>query len=462
MLGQDQHPGADPRRRERQPDISGAPTIRTAWIGQPGGSSGGAAAIIAAGGGAALDLGSDVGGKHSRARALYRHRRDQADQRAGCREPDTFPRATGHSTPSPQIGPMGPPSGGYRARARHRGGESTGRTPSVIPMPLGASVDIGALTPARGDLHRQRPGSAESGDCRGRSTTLPAPLRRVGSRSSTPLPEAIPDAIGLFPPDARGGRRRSGARRAQSGRHHAEEAPASPTRSTSLPPPPGNVLSDLMVELDQVRARMLGLHARLRCHRLPGLTLVCPRARIRTRGTPTPPWSHAMAYNATGWPGVTVRAGTRSRRTAHRRAGGRAALARGRRLRPRALHRVGPRRLPTSSRDGVAETENRDRDRDRDRDLQGSLIPSRCARARSAAFDPTTPSGPRATRSGRPGAPATSATTSSRPSTRSGEPPSFIFLATRRLFLNISGTRSGEKGDDFGRSARRRHDAPGS
>ena len=74
----------------------------------PGGSSGGAAAIIAAGG-AALDLGQRRGRQHPRARALLRHHRDQADQRARARH-RAHPRelrGAGHLRTDRTDGPPG-------------------------------------------------------------------------------------------------------------------------------------------------------------------------------------------------------------------------------------------------------------------------------------------------------------------------------------------------------------------
>ena len=83
-----------------------------------------------------------------------------------------------------------------------------------------------------------------------------------------------------------------------------------PRSTTDIPvPPPGNVLSDLMIELDLVRARMLAFLRDFDA-------IVCPVSPWCAPVHGFEPeeryvaWSHAMAYNLTGWPGVVVRAGT--------------------------------------------------------------------------------------------------------------------------------------------------------
>ena len=270
----------------------------------PGGSSGGAAAIIAAGG-AALDLGSDVGGS-IREPAHY-------CGIAGIKPTTGRVPGTGHIPASygaldtfAQIGPMARRVEDIELALGIVSGIDW-EDPRVVPMPLGASAAV-ALERLRVATHADNGLIAPSADIARAVSDAATALAAGGVEVVRAVPEAIPDAVALIPRirAAEGGAPvRNALERAGTTRPSARLAYALDFPS----PPPGNVLSDLMVELDRVRTRMLAFlrdfdaivcPASPRCAPEHGFV---PEERYRA-------WSHAMAYNLTGWPGVTVRAGT--------------------------------------------------------------------------------------------------------------------------------------------------------
>ena len=271
----------------------------------PGGSSGGAAAILAAGG-SALDLGSDVGGS---IREPAHFCGIAGIKPTSGRLPGTghIPSSYGVLSPFAQIGPM--------ARwvedlelVMPLLGRVDWADPSVIPMPLGIPssiplnglrvatyVDNGAITP-----------SEDIGEAVNEAA---AAIAATGATVTTAVPEAIPDAVGLIPRlrRAEGGApirkalERAGTKNPAPSLAYALDLPA---------PPPGDVLSSILDELTDVRARMLGFMQDYDA-------IICPVSPWTARPHGFDPgedrynaWSHAMAYNVTGWPGVTVRAGT--------------------------------------------------------------------------------------------------------------------------------------------------------
>ena len=270
----------------------------------PGGSSGGAASIIAAGG-AALDLGSDVGGS--------------------IREPAHFcgivgikpttgrvPR-TGHIPLSygaldtfAQIGPMARRVEDIELALGIVCGVDW-EDPSVVPMPLGESSAL-VLERLRVASYTDNGLIAPTAEIAGAVNDAAAALASGGVDVVSAVPEAIPDAVALIPRirSAEGGAPvrnaldRAGTR--QPGPHlaYALDFPA---------PPPGNVLSDLLVELDRVRARMLSFMRDFDAILCPISPWCAPEHGFEPEERYTA-WSHAMTYNVTGWPGVTVRAGT--------------------------------------------------------------------------------------------------------------------------------------------------------
>ena len=270
----------------------------------PGGSSGGAAAIIAAGG-AALDLGSDVGGS-IREPAHY-------CGIAGIKPTTGRLPGTGHIPASygaldtfGQIGPMARRVEDLELALGIVAGIDW-QDPGVVPMPLGTSASV-ALGRLRVATYTDNGLMVPAAEIAGAVDDACAALAAGGVEVVRAVPEAIPDAVGLIPRirAAEGGApvrkalERAGTERPGPHLAYALDFPS---------PPPGNVLSDLLVELDRVRGRMLAFMRDFDAIVCP-VSPWCapehgfvPEERYRA-------WSHAMAYNVTGWPGVTVRAGT--------------------------------------------------------------------------------------------------------------------------------------------------------
>ena len=272
----------------------------------PGGSSGGAAAIIAAGG-AALDLGSDVGGS-IREPAHY-------CGIAGIKPTTGRVPGTGHIPASygafdtfAQIGPMARRVEDIELALGIVSGIDWS-DPSVVPMPLGSSTSI-TLDRLRVATYTDNGLMAPVAEIAEAVNDADAALAAGGVEVVRALPDAIPDAVGLIPRirAAEGGAPvryaldRAGTTRPSARLSYALDFPT---------PPPGNVLSDLMLELDLVRARMLAFMRDFDA-------IVCPVSPWCAPAHGFEPeeryvaWSHAMAYNLTGWPGVVVRAGTSS------------------------------------------------------------------------------------------------------------------------------------------------------
>ena len=272
----------------------------------PGGSSGGAAAIIAAGG-AALDLGSDVGGS-IREPAHY-------CGIAGIKPTTGRVPGTGHIPASygafdtfAQIGPMARRVEDIELALGIVSGIDWS-DPSVVPMPLGSSTSI-TLDRLRVATYTDNGLMAPVAEIAEAVNDADAALAAGGVEVVRALPEAIPDAVGLIPRirAAEGGAPvryaldRAGTTRPSARLSYALDFPT---------PPPGNVLSDLMLELDLVRARMLAFMRDFDA-------IVCPVSPWCAPAHGFEPeeryvaWSHAMAYNLTGWPGVVVRAGMSS------------------------------------------------------------------------------------------------------------------------------------------------------
>ena len=272
----------------------------------PGGSSGGAAAIIAAGG-AALDLGSDVGGS-IREPAHY-------CGIAGIKPTTGRVPGTGHIPASygafdtfAQIGPMARRVEDIELALGIVSGIDWS-DPSVVPMPLGSSTSI-TLDRLRVATYTDNGLMAPVVEIAEAVNDADAALAAGGVEVVRALPEAIPDAVGLLPRirAAEGGApvryalERAGTTRPSSRLSYALDFPT---------PPPGNVLSDLMLELDLVRARMLAFMRDFDAIVCPVSPWCAPEHGFEPEERYVA-WSHAMAYNLTGWPGVVVRAGTSS------------------------------------------------------------------------------------------------------------------------------------------------------
>ena len=270
----------------------------------PGGSSGGAAAIIAAGG-AALDLGSDVGGS---IREPAHFTGIAGIKPTSGRVPGTghIPASYGALDTFAQIGPMARRVEDIELALGIVAGVDW-QDPSVIPMPLGASADI-ELSRLHVATYTDNGLVAPRAEIAGAVNDATGALAARGVEIVDALPEAIPDAIGLFPRM----RAAEGGAPVRAALNRAGTTRRSPRLSYALDfpaPPPGNVLSDLMVELDQVRARMLGFMRDFDAIVCPASPWCAPEHGFEPAERYAA-WSHAMAYNATGWPGVTVRAGT--------------------------------------------------------------------------------------------------------------------------------------------------------
>ena len=269
----------------------------------PGGSSGGAAAIIAAGG-AALDLGSDVGGS-IREPAHY-------CGIAGIKPTTGRVPGTGHIPSSygaldtfAQIGPMARRVEDIElALGIVRGVDW--RDPSVVPMPLGDSGSV-ALERLRVATYTDNGLIAPKPEIESAVKHAAAAVASGGARVSEAVPEAISDAVDLIPriraaeggAPVRSALARAGTERPGPLIRYALDFPT---------PPPGSLLSDLMSELEQVRARMLAFLRDFDAIVCPVSSWCAPEHGFFPEEIYRA-WSHAMVYNLTGWPGATVRAG---------------------------------------------------------------------------------------------------------------------------------------------------------
>ena len=129
-----------------------------------------------------------------------------------------------------------------------------------------------------------------------------------GATVVSTIPEAISDAVALIPSlrEAEGGEPIRKALQIAG----TKDSSSSLAYALDLPPPPsGNVLSSLLDELTDVRRRMLDFIQQYDA-------IICPVSPWTARPHGFDPgqdryksWSHSMAYNVTGWPGVTVPAG---------------------------------------------------------------------------------------------------------------------------------------------------------
>jgi len=131
----------------------------------------------------------------------------------------------------------------------------------------------------------------------------------AGATVVTAVPEAIADAIALIPR----------LRNAEGGEpiRKALELAGTTTPSSTLayalelpPPPPGDVLSATLDDLDRVRSRMLAFMRDYDAIVCPVSPSTAPVHGFDPGEDRYNTWSHSMTYNVTGWPGVTVRAGT--------------------------------------------------------------------------------------------------------------------------------------------------------
>ena len=269
----------------------------------PGGSSGGAAAIIAAGG-AALDLGSDVGGS---IREPAHYCGIAGIKPTSGRVPGTghIPASYGALDTFAQIGPMARRVEDIELALGIVSGVDWA-DPSVVPMPLGDSASI-ALERLRVATYTDNGLIAPSEEIAGAVNDAATALAAGGVEVVSALPEAIPDAVDLLPRirAAEGGApvryalERAGTTNPSARLSYALDFPV---------PPPGNVLSDLMIALDQVRARMLAFLRDFDAILCPISPWCAPEHGFEPEELYVA-WSHAMAYNLTGWPGVVVRAG---------------------------------------------------------------------------------------------------------------------------------------------------------
>ena len=170
--------------------------------------------------------------------------------------------------------------------------------PSLMPLNglrVATYVDNGAITPSE-DIGQAVNEAA-------------AAIAATGATVTTAVPEAIPDAVGLIPRL----RRTEGGAPIRKALERAGTKNSSPSLAYALDlpaPPSGDVLSSILDELTEVRARMLGFMQDYDA-------IICPVSPWTARPHGFDPgedrynaWSHSMAYNVTGWPGVTVRAGT--------------------------------------------------------------------------------------------------------------------------------------------------------
>ncbi|MDE0241179.1 MAG: amidase [bacterium] len=269
----------------------------------PGGSSGGAAAIIAAGG-AALDLGSDVGGS---IREPAHYCGIAGIKPTSGRVPGTghIPASYGALDTFAQIGPMARRVEDIELALGIVSGIDWA-DPSVVPMPLGASASV-AIQRLRVATYTDNGLIAPSEEIAGAVTEAAGTLAAAGVEVLSAVPEAISDAVALLPRirAAEGGAPvryaldLAGTKNPSSRLSYALDFPV---------PPPGNVLSDLMIELDLVRARMLAFLRDFDAIVCPASPWCAPEHGFEPEERYVA-WSHAMIYNLTGWPGVVVRAG---------------------------------------------------------------------------------------------------------------------------------------------------------
>ena len=271
----------------------------------PGGSSGGAAAIIAAGG-SALDLGSDVGGS---IREPAHYCGIVGIKPTSGRLPGTghIPAGYGVLSSFGQIGPM----------ARWIEDielvlpllcQMDWSDPNVIPMPLN-TPDAVELKGLRVATYVDNAAITPHEDVALAVIEAARVTAAAGATVVSATPEAIPDAIAIIPRlrNAEGGAPvrtaldRAGTKNPSSSLAYALDLP---------PPPPGDVLSAALDDLNDIRRRMLGFMQNYDA-------IVCPVSPWTARVHGFDPgedrynaWSHSMTYNLTGWPGVTVRAGT--------------------------------------------------------------------------------------------------------------------------------------------------------
>ena len=268
----------------------------------PGGSSGGAAAIIAAGG-AALDLGSDVGGS---IREPAHYCGIAGVKPTSGRVPGTghIPASYGALDTFAQIGPMARRVEDIELALGIVSGIDWA-DPSVVPMPLGASDSV-SLERLRVATYTDNGLMAPSEEVAGAVNESAAALAAASVEVVGAVPEAIPDAIELLPRirAAEGGAPvryaldLAGTKNPSSRLSYALDFPV---------PPPGNVLADLMIELGLVRTRMLAFLRDFDAIVCPASPWCAPEHGFEPERYVA--WSHAMAYNLTGWPGVVVRAG---------------------------------------------------------------------------------------------------------------------------------------------------------
>ena len=269
-----------------------------------GGSSGGAASVIAAGG-AALDLGSDVGGS-IREPAHYCGIAGIKPTTGRVPRTGHIPAGFGALDTFAQIGPMARRVEDLELTLGIVSGPDW-RDPSVVPVPLGASSSV-ALDRLRVATYTDNGLIAPTAEIEGAVRDAAAALAAGGVKVVEAVPEAIPDAVELIPRirAAEGGAPvrdalvRAGTRRPGPYLAYALDFPA---------PPPGDVLSNLLGELERVRARMLAFMRDFDAVVCPVSPWCAPEHGFEPEEHYRA-WSHTLAYNVTGWPAVTVRAGT--------------------------------------------------------------------------------------------------------------------------------------------------------
>ena len=271
----------------------------------PGGSSGGAAAILAAGG-SALDLGSDIGGS---IREPAHFCGIAGIKPTSGRAPRTghIPYGFGALDSFAQIGPM--------ARWVEDLELALGiichvdwSDSSVVPMPISpsASVELSGLHVA---AYTDNGVIAPSADIARAVNQASAAIESAGVRVTSAVPAAIPDAVDIISRlrEAEGG---APVRRAIERAGTVNPGP-SLAYALDLPaPPPGDVLSTLLDELNHVRGHMLGFMQDFDAIVCPVSPWSAPPHGFDPGEDRYRAWSHSMTYNVTGWPGVVVRAGT--------------------------------------------------------------------------------------------------------------------------------------------------------
>ena len=270
----------------------------------PGGSSGGAAAILAAGG-AALELGSDVGGS-IREPAHYCGIAGIKPTTGRVPRTGHIPASYGALDTFAQIGPMARRVEDVEL-ALGIVSVPDGEDPSVVPMPLCGSAAL-AIDRLRVAAYTDNGLIAPHAEVERAVNDAAAALAEGGVEVVRAVPDAIPDAVVLIPRL----RATEGGAPVRSALERAGTVRPGPHLAYALdfpPPPPGNVLSDLLRELEQVRARMLAFLRDVDAILCPISPWCAPEHGFEPPDRYTA-WSHAMAYNVTGWPGLTVRAGS--------------------------------------------------------------------------------------------------------------------------------------------------------